>query len=216
MTATREAILLPFAFLTVALFGGLDLQGPRWTPPSLFALVLAILLLGSLIRSGTLAPERLLQSSRTPLANANGMTVLVSLFAASAQVLQMLLPREGLPLVFVGFLLFVLLVNALAAAPDRVSLLRSLAVVTGSAFLLKFVVLAALADPEGGRTRRVILALFDLATLGTVAQAPLHPASGYIAFFVTAMFLIAIALLPSPHAILLGSRETTVITTREL
>ena len=216
MTATREAFLLPFAFLTVALFGGLDLHGPRWTPPSLFSLVLAILLLGSLIRSGTLAPDRLLQSSRPPLANANGMSVLISLFAASAQVLQMLTPREGLPLVFVGFLLFVLLVNAFAAAPDRVSLLRSLAIITGSAFILKFVVLAALADAEGGRTKRVILALFDLATLGTIAQTPLHPASGYLAFFITLMFLFAIALLPAPRAIRLSSRETTVITTREL
>lgn len=199
MTAVTEAIVLPFAFLTIALLGGLEFSsaGASWSGPSLFSLVLALLLIGALVRSGTLAPDRLLHTSRSSLANANGAVLLVSVFAAAAQVFNMLTPREGLPLLLVGLLLFVLLVNALAATPDRVSLLRSVAIVTGSAFLLKFVVLAALADAEGSRTKRVILALFDVATFGTVAQAPLHPAAGYLAFFVTLMFLIAISSLPS-------------------
>lgn len=212
MTPSREAFLLPFAFLTVALLGGLELRAPgalpaaavgmaSWVPPSLFALVLAVLLVGSLVRSGTLAPDRLLHTSRSSLANANGAIVVLSLFAASAQVLHMLTPREGLPLLMVGLLLFVLLVNALAAAPDRVSLLRSLAIITGSAFLLKFVVLAAFGDQEGGLARRVVVALFDVATLGTVTQTPLHPGAGYIAFFVTLMFLIAVAALPSARVV---------------
>lgn len=68
---------------------------------------------------------------------------------------------------------------------------------TGSAFLLKFVVLAALANPEGGRTKRVLLALFDAATHGTIAQAPVHPTSGYVAFLLTLLYLIAVAALPS-------------------
>jgi hypothetical protein len=228
MTPLREAVALPFAFLTVALLGGLELRPhasfpaaaagtATWTPPSIFSLVLAILLVGALIRSGTLAPYRLLQSSRMPLANANGLSVLLSLFAASAQMLHMLTPSEGLPLLFVAFLLFVLLVNAYAAAPDRVSLLRSLAIVTGSAFLLKFVILAALADPDGGRTKRVLLAMFDLATLGTITQTPLHPASGYIAFFVTLMFLLTTAMLPSARPQLsLRPPETTEISPRSL
>ena len=206
MTSAREAFVLPFIFLTVALLGGLDLQPASaggsagmasWSIPSLFSLVLAVLLVGALVRSGALAPERLMHGSRSALANANGLVVLVAVFAASAQVLHMLTPREGLPLVMVGFLLFVLLVNALAASPDRVSLLRSLAIGTGSAFLLKFVVLAALADPNGGVVRRGLIALFDVATLGTVSQSPLHPAAGYLAFFVTGAFLIGTSVLPA-------------------
>lgn len=215
--AFREAVVLPFVFLTVTLLGGLELGpgGASWSVPSLFSLVLAVLLLGALVRSGTLAPERLLHGSRAALANANGLVVLVSLFAASAQLLNMLTPREGFPLVMVAFLLFVLLVNALAASPDRVSLLRSLAIGTGAAFVLKFVILAALANPDGGLTRRALLAIFDVATLGTVTQAALHPAAGYLAFFMTAIFLIAVAVLPAAPRFYLAAHEPTEIATRE-
>ena len=226
MTPFREAFVLPLVFLTVALLGGLELHAAAagsvgsWSVPSLFSLVLAVLLIGALVRSGALAPERLLHASRTTLANVNGMIVLLSLFAASAQLLHMLTPREGLPLVMVGFLLFVLLLNTLAASPDRVSLLRSLAIGTGAAFLLKFIVLAALADPEGGLTKRALLALFDVATLGTVTQSPLHPAAGYLAFFMIAIFLIGISVLPASRSSLIalrssGGQDTRVIDTTD-
>jgi len=198
MTAGREAIVLPLALLTVALFGGLE-PGAHdpWAPPSVFSLVLAVMVMAALVRSGTLAPERLLHGSRSILANSNGLVVLVSLFAASAQLLHMLTPRSGLPSLMVGIVIFLLLLNTLVMSPDRPRLLRSFAVVTGSAFLLKFVLLAALADPEGGRTRRVLVALFDLATLGTMTQPPLDPLAGYVAFLMVLLFLVAVALLPS-------------------
>lgn len=198
MTPVREALVLPLIFLTIALFGGLE-PGARdpWAPPSLFSLVLAVMAMAALVRSGTLAPERLMHGSRSILANANGFAVLVSLFAASAQVLHMLTPRSGLPSLIVGIVLFVLLLNTLVMSPDRPRLLRSFAVVTGSAFLLKFVLLASLADPEGGRTKRLLLAVFDVATLGTIAQAPMYPSAGYVAFVIVLLFLIGVALLPS-------------------
>lgn len=222
MTAFREAVVLPFVFLTVALLGGLELRATgsvagsmaTWSVPSLFSLVLAVLLVGALVRSGTLEPARLMHQSRPSLANANGLVVLLSLFAASAQLLHMLTPREGLPLVMVGFLLFVLLINALAASPDRVSLLRSLAIGTGSAFVLKFIVLAALAEPDGGLTKRALIAIFDVATLGTITQAPLHPAAGYLAFFMTAGFLIGIATLPSAGRFLPPAPEDAIAVRR--
>jgi hypothetical protein len=197
MTAAREAVLLPVAFLTVALAGGFDPGAVFvWTPPSVFSLVLAVMLVGALIRSGTLAPDRLLHSARPILANANGALLLVTLFAASAQLVNMLTPRSGLPLLLVGSTLFLLVVNTLVMSPDRVRLLRSLGVVIGSAFLLKFVVLAALADPEGSRTKRVLVALFDAATLGTISQSPVQPVAGYIAFFMCLLYLMAVVMLP--------------------
>ena len=198
MTASREAVVLPLIFLTVAMLGGFDPgTTPAWRAPSLFALIVAVMLVAALVRSGTLAPDRLLHTERSILANSNGAAVLVSLFAASAQLVNVLMPRSGLPMLVVGTVLFLLLVNTLVMSPDRVRLLRSLAVVIGSAFLLKFVVLAALVDPEGSRTKRVLLALFDAATLGTIAQAPIAPAAGYVAFFVAVLYLIGVALLPS-------------------
>src|SRR6185503_4923382 len=87
--------------------------------------------------------------------------------------------------------------NTLAASPDRVRVLRSLMVVFGSAFTLKFIVLAALSDPAGGVVKRTLLAILEGLTLGTLTQTPFHPLTGYLAFFTLLLFLIGLALLPS-------------------
>lgn len=197
MSAVREAIVLPLLLLTIALLAGADIGTTvALVPPSLFSLVLATMLIVALVRSGALDPSRLLHGSRSILGNANGVVVLAALFVASAQVLAMLTPRSGLPLFFVDVLLFVLLLNTLVAEPDRVRLLRSLAVTLGSALILKFVVLAAVSSPSGSRMSRVIVALFDAATFGSITQEVQSPASGYVAFFATGMYFIALALLP--------------------
>ena len=198
MSSVRESVVLPLLLLTVTLLGGFDPSpAGTWRPPSLFSLVAGVMLVAALVRAQALSPDRLLHTSRSTLANGNGLVVLLALFAASAQVANMLLPRSGLPLLFVGVVLFLLLVNTLVISPPRAPLLRSLAVVIGSTFLLKFVVLAALADPGGSRTKRVLIALFDAATLGTITQAPVASATGYVAFFTALLYLIAVALLPA-------------------
>jgi hypothetical protein len=197
MSAVREAIVLPVLLLTVALIAGAE-PGARiaLVPPSLFSLVLATMLIAALIRGGALVPVRLLHGSRPMLANANGAIVLVALLAGSAQVLAVVTPHSGLPLFFVDVLLFVQLLNTLVTQPDRVRLLRSLAVTLGSALILKFVVLSALSGPST-RTSRVLVALFDAATFGSITQAPQASPAGYLAFFAIVLYLIGIALLPN-------------------
>jgi hypothetical protein len=198
MSAVREALVLPLIFLTVTVLSGVRLgAGVTFLPPSLFSLVLGTMLVAALVRSGALAPVRLLHGSRSILANANGAVVLATLLAAASQLLAMLTPRSGLPLFFVDVFLFVLLLNTLVAQPDRVRLLRSLAVILGSALVLKFVVLASLAGPSDSRTARVLTALFDAATFGTIAQEPQSPAGGYLAFFSIGLFLIGVGALPA-------------------
>ena len=197
MTAVREAVVLPLLLLTITLIAGLRIGAQvELTAPSLFALMLAAMLIAALVRSGALATERLLHGSRPILANANGAAVLFTLFAASAQILTMLTPRRGLPLLFVDIFLFVLLLNTLAAVPDRTRLLRSLAITLGSALAVKFIVLAALSGPAGSRVGRVLMALFDAATFGGIAQDPESASSGYLAFGAVVLYLAAIALLP--------------------
>jgi hypothetical protein len=196
VSALREAVVLPVLFLTVTLLAGAQIgTDVVLALPSLFALVLATMLIAALVRGGALVPSHLLHGSRSVLANSNGAIVVAALFAASAQVLSMLTPRAGLPLFFVDVLLFVLLLNTLVVQPDRPRLLRSLAITLGSAFILKFVVLAALSDRTGNRTSRVLVALFDAATFGTIAQEPQPAAAGYLAFFTAALYLIGLALL---------------------
>lgn len=198
MTAAREAITVPLMFLAVTLLGGMRL-GPRvdFVPPPLFSLVLAVVVVAVLVRSGALAPDQLMRSGRSSIANLNGLMVIVTLFAATAQAFNLATPASGLPLLIVDTLLLVLLVNTLVAAPDRTRVLRSFMVIFGAAFVLKFVVLASLSDPTGGRTKRVFQILLEGVTLGTLAQPPIPPASGYVAFGTLLLYLVALSLLPA-------------------
>ena len=198
MTAAREAIHLPVLFLTVTLLGGLRPgSAVVLAPPSLFALILAVLLVGVLVQSGAFAPLRVMNGSRPALANLNGAALVAALLVASAQMFSLLTPDAGLPRVLFSVYFLVLLINTMAASPDRVRVLRSLAVTFGAAFVLKFIVLDALSDPAGGRLTRLLQVLFEGVTLGALTQEVQHPAAGYVAFGVIVMFLVAVALLPS-------------------
>jgi hypothetical protein len=197
MTAGREAIALPLLFLTSTLLASAQPGTPvAFTPPTPFSLVLATMVVAALVRSAALDPSRLLHGSRPILANANGAVVLASLVAAAAAVLTMVTPQSGLPRFFVLLFLPVLLANTLVARPDRVRLLRSLAVILGSGVVIKFVVLAGLSEPASSATGRVLVALFDAATFGSLAQQPQAGSAGYFAIAAAGLFLAGAALLP--------------------
>lgn len=198
MKAGREAVTLPLLFLTVVLLGGVRIADRVvLLPPPLFALVLSVMLFGALIRGGVLVPGRLMSESRSLLANVNGLVVMCCVFVASAQAFSVATPDAGVPQVLFNVLFLGLLTNTLAASAGRAQLLRSLLVIFGFAFTLKFIVLAALSNPSGGAVRRILLALFEGVTLGTFTQEVLHPASGYLAFLTLLLFLGGLALLPS-------------------
>jgi hypothetical protein len=197
MTVAREVFVLPLVFLTVTLLGGLRIgETTRLVPPSVYALVLGVLTLRVVVQSGALATSRLLSASRSGLANANGLIVVVALWLAASQTMAMLIPESGLPRVAFGVFFLVLLLNTAAAAPDRVRLLRSLAVTYGAAFLLKFVVLHELSSPGQGRIKGVLQVLLDGVTLGTLMQEVEHPLTGYLALAGVLLFLLGVFLLP--------------------
>jgi len=197
MSVAFEAFYLPLIMLTVTLLGGLRVaERVILMPPPLFALVLATLLLGILVRSGALAPERLMSAARSPAANLNGLVVLIATFLASAQAFNLATPESGLPRLLFSVFLFVLLLNTMAASSDRIRTLRSLAVTFGSAFVLKFIVLAAISDPVGGRLKRILLVMLEGLTLGTLTQDTFHPITGYLAFFTFVLFVVGVSLLP--------------------
>ena len=121
---------------------------------------------------------------------------MLALFVASAQLFNCLTPDGGiLRLLFDLFFLF-LLWNTLAAQPDRVRLLRSLLVVFGWAYVVRYVALAALADPHAGWTRRMLTVLLEGAAT-QLAGEPTAPFAGYAAFATVALYMIGLVLLPS-------------------
>jgi hypothetical protein len=195
----REVFTLPLLFITVAALGGVRVAADgtlAFAPPSVVALVLSVLLIAALVNSGALSPERLAGGARTGLENASGVVVLISLLLASAQILTLLTPPSGLlSFVFTSFLLL-LLWNTLAVGPDRRQLLRSLSVVCGGCFLLKFVVLAAFYDPNGGLLRRVVIAVLEGVSLGSLGYVPDRPATAYLGFATLLIYFVGLVLLP--------------------
>jgi len=125
MTPRREAITLPIVFLTVLLLGGLRIANTTvLVPPSPYLLLLGVLLVRVVVQSGALAPEQVLASSRSELANLNGVVLLATLWAAAAQVIAVLTPESGVPRLAFSVFFLVLLLNTAAASPDRQRLLR--------------------------------------------------------------------------------------------
>jgi hypothetical protein len=198
MTPLREAFVLPCLFLTVALLGGLRL-GPdvRLVPPPLVALVLAVLLVGSLARAGVFGVERLLSQNRTGVENACGGAVLLALVAASAQMFNLLTPDSGLLHVLVSVFFLVQLLTTLTAVRDRLSMLRSLTVLLGCAFFLRFIALESLYAPGRGVIKRLMTALMEGITLGALDYVPAGSPTGYVAFLTLTLYLMGLVLLPA-------------------
>lgn len=199
MTPVREAVVLPLTLFTVVLVGGVQLTTPlRIEPPTLFSLVLASILLGVFVQSQVLDASRLMDAARPPLANLNGLLVLVALFLANAQVISRLTPASGLAALAVSVLFFITLLQMSAAALDRVRCLRVWAVSLLSAFVVKFVILATLAGPADRPLARALQAVVDGLTFGGLSQPIESAAGGYLAFAMLAAYLAGLVLLPAP------------------
>ena len=199
MTPLRESFLIPGIFLTVTLLGGLRVDTSiRLLPPALSAIVLAVLLIGALVRARVVIPERLLDSMRQPMENLSGAVVLVTMLAATAQAINLVVPERGLlHFVFVVFLLIQFLSLA-AAGIDRRGMLRSLFVLLGSAFALRFIVLESLYAADGGTVKRVVTALMSGVTLGGIEYTPHAAITGYAALATLVLYMVGLVLLPGP------------------
>jgi hypothetical protein len=200
----REAVVLPVLLLAVAAGGGFRSNvgdgSWRFLPPTPMTLVLGLLLVGVLVRTGVVVPWALLGPQRSGLANANGAMLLATLLVASAQVFTSLSPESGLLQVLASLFFLLLLVNTLAARPTRARAMQSLGVVLLSAFVLKYVVLDALYAPEGSLARKVVTTLLEGVSLGALGYTSHGTATAYVAFVVVLLYLFALVLLPGDES----------------
>jgi hypothetical protein len=196
MSALREALILPAMFLTVTLLGGLRVGTTiRFVPPPLVALVLGLLLLAALVRGRAFEPADLVSQRRLPIENLSGAVLVVSLAAASVQVFNLLTPDRGLLHLMFGTFFFVQLLSTIAGTSERRALLRSLTVLLGSAFVLRYLVLESLYAPGGGTLARVLTVLMEGVSLGALQYEPNGPATGYLAFAALGLYLSAVFLM---------------------
>jgi hypothetical protein len=195
-------LLVPFIFLTVSLLGGLRLSSPGsdvifWRP-ALFCLISAAILMVLFFRAGLISVEGWFSEDFTALKNVANGAVLVTLFAASAQIFNALLPEQGLPFWVFAFCFFWTLWNNLFADFDTKKLLRSLGALFGLAFVVKYLILANLAAPASESWLQGILQNTTKEAFTWLLDLPRFSAgTGYIQFFTVAFYLLGLFLLPN-------------------
>ena len=194
-------VLLPMVLLTVALLGGLRVAAGSgaflFMAPPLVTLVLAGLLMSLFVRGGLVRPGTWVRSDQPLLANVSHILTLVALFAASAQAFNSVLPEQGLlHWLFCFFFLWTLWNNQFSPF-DPARLLRSLAVLFGTAFALKHMLLAGLRPADSGFMSRVASALLQGVSLGSLDLPAFAPATGYISFFTVALYVGGLMMVPA-------------------
>ncbi len=195
-------IVLPMIFLTVVLLGGLRVNAGDnafvFIAPPLVTFVLASLLMLLFVCGRLIEFNRWVSSEQTPLLNISNIWMLLTLFLASAQAFNSVLPERGLLHWLFSFFFLWTLWNNQFSSFDARRLLRSLAVLFGTAFVLKHLLLASLYSSDGGWLKRVAGVLLQGVSLGTLDAPTFAPATGYISFFTLALYVAGLILLTFP------------------
>jgi hypothetical protein len=201
--ALVQYALLPTIFLTVALLGGFRVDAETrafiFIAPPLIALVLAAMLLALFARGTLIALDRWFSFDFPARVNLSHGLTLLALFFATAQAFNSVLPERGLlRWMFSFFFLWTLWTNQFLSFDAR-RLLRSLAVLFGTAFFLKHMLVASLSAPAGGWLNRLARALLEGASFNLLDVPSFAPATGYVSFFTLALYVAGLALLsPAP------------------
>src|SRR5687767_715912 len=197
--ALLDYVALPMLFLTVVLLGGLRVGTENRTfifvAPPLVTLFLSILLMLLLVRGRLIKLHQWISSELPPLTNVVHIWMLITLFFASAQAFNSVLPERGLLHWLFSFFFLWTLWNNQFSLFDARRLLRSLVVLFGTAFILKHMLFASLYAPDGGWLKRIAGTLVQGVSLGTLDAPMFAPATGYISFFALALYVIGLVLM---------------------
>lgn len=195
-------VILPAIFLAVTLLGGLRFGALDnafiFLKPALVCLVFAAVLLILYFRSGLVKLDGWFDENGSMLQNAANAGVLLTLFAASTQIFNSLLPEQGLPFWVIGFCFFWTLWNNLFAEFDTRKLLRSLGALFALAFVVKYLVLANLTAPSSGSWLQRIFENPGKEAFTWLLDLPRYAAgTGYVQFFALALYLVGLYLTPA-------------------
>ncbi len=195
-----QYVFLPLIFLTVALLGGLRISATDsafvFLKPPLVCLIFATILLVLFFRANLIKLDGWFSEKFSTLKNVANATIIVSLFAASTQVFNALLPEQGLPFWIFVFCFFWTLWNNLFAEFDTKRLLQSLGGLFGLAFIVKYLLLAGLTAPANKNWIQGIFENPSQQAFTWLLDLPkFAPATGYIQFFTLVFYLIGLFLL---------------------
>ncbi|HVF47726.1 MAG TPA: hypothetical protein VNA17_09190 [Pyrinomonadaceae bacterium] len=194
-------VILPVIYLVATLLGGLRLGAADsafiFLKPPLISLVFGALTLVLFIRSGLIELGGWFSDEFSGVKNTAGAAVLLTLFTATVQLFNSLLPEQGLPFWIIGFCFFWTIWNNLFAELDNKRLLRSMVALFGLAFVVKYLLLVNLtAPPDESWLRRVIENPGREAFTWLLDLPQYAAGTGYIQFFTIALYLIGLVLTP--------------------
>lgn len=205
--------VLPMLFLTVVLLGGLRVDAENRTfifvAPPLVTLFLGVLLMLLLVRGRLIRFHQWVANELPPLTNIIHIWMFITLFFASVQAFNSVLPERGLLHWLFSFFFLWTLWNNQFSSFDPPRLLRSLAILFGTAFVLKHILLASLYSPEGGWLQRIAGTLLQGVSLGLLDEPKFAPATGYICFFTLALYVAGLILMG------FAGRDQSDLTTNE-
>ena len=195
-------VILPLIFLTVTLLGGLRFGALDnafvFLKPALVCLVFAAVLMILYFRVGIVRLDGWFDEDGSMLQNAANVGVLLTMFGASVQLFNSLLPEQGLPFWVVGFCFFWTLWNNLFAEFDTKKLLRSLGALFALAFVVKYLVLANLTAPSSGSWLQRMFENPGKEAFTWLLDLPRYAAgTGYVQFFALALYLVGLFLTPA-------------------
>jgi len=193
-------LVLPLTLLLVTLLGGIRFSSGSvvYIKPALIYLIFAaglmiLFFVSNLIRFDGWISERF--DITKSLINA---ITLFALFAASVQVFNSVIPESGIAFWIVSFCFLWTLWNNLFSNFDTKRLLRSLAAMFSLAFVVKYVVLANLAQPaDQGWLDAVINNPVQTAATWLLDIPQFSAVTGYLQFFTIAIFVIALWFFPN-------------------
>ena len=196
-----QYFILPLIFLTVTFLGGLRFRMTDnaflFLKPALICLIFAAALLFLFFRARLVRLEGWFSEDFSMLKNLANGGIWLTLFTASTQIFNSLIPEQGLPFWIIAFCFFWTLWMNIFADFDTKKLLKSLGALFGVAFVTKYLILAYLTAPVSESFWRGILQnptqefftwLFDLPRFAA--------ATGYFQFFAVILYLLGLFLLP--------------------
>lgn len=193
-------VLLPLLFLTVALMGGVRFATGsnelRFLAPPLVTLILGAFAMMLFVRGGLIDVREQVGEQRGITDNISGAIFLLSFYAATAQVFNLVTPERGLLNFCFNLFYFLIFFNNLFVVFNPVRLAKSLSIVLGASFVLKYLVLADLFQPTESWAKYFLQKLMQTASLGALDYEVFAPATGYLAFgalvlYVFGLYLIA-------------------------
>ncbi|HMT07666.1 MAG TPA: hypothetical protein PKA82_06650 [Pyrinomonadaceae bacterium] len=200
--STLRYVVLPLLFLTVTLLGGLRFGEKDsafiFLVPPLLCLVFAAAAMVLFVRSGLLRLDGWLSERKSTLENVSNAAILVTLFTATVQIFNSLMPEQGLPFWVIGFCFVWTLWNNLFSDFDAAKLMKSLAAMFTLAFVAKYLVLANLVGPSEGNWLQRMIENPGKETFTWLLDLPRYGSgTGYVQFFAAVLYLGGLYLTPS-------------------